>query len=169
MNLRVCYVNKKSTPPGRQSQRHGNCGLHSARAGGAIMKDALDSMPTERTLEQEKFCEPQADSPIPHSQRSQSQSRKSHGVSSRMWIGPTALRRQENSSAEQTNAENFYYQKQMQSKTPMVVVLRDGEELHGTIEWYDRSRPKLICPNGQSNVLVYKPAIKYMFKEGEKS
>src|SRR6202007_1469898 len=29
---------------------------------------------------------------------------------------------------EQTNAENFYYQKQMQSRTPMVIVLRDGEE-----------------------------------------
>jgi len=26
---------------------------------------------------------------------------------------------------EQTNAENFYYQKQMQSKTPMVIVLTD--------------------------------------------
>ena len=33
------------------------------------------------------------------------------------------------SPPEQTNAENFYYQKQMQGKTPMVVVLKDGEEL----------------------------------------
>ncbi len=32
---------------------------------------------------------------------------------------------------DQTNAENFYYVKQMQSKTPMVFVLRDGETLHG--------------------------------------
>jgi len=38
---------------------------------------------------------------------------------------------------EQTNAENFYYQKQMQARTPMVIVLRDGEEVHGIIEWYD--------------------------------
>src|SRR6516162_9850434 len=28
---------------------------------------------------------------------------------------------------EQTHAENFYYQKQIQGKTPMVVVLNDGE------------------------------------------
>ena len=28
---------------------------------------------------------------------------------------------------EQTNAENFYFAKQIQMKTPMVVVLRDGE------------------------------------------
>jgi sRNA-binding regulator protein Hfq len=69
---------------------------------------------------------------------------------------------------EQTNAENFYYQKQMQSKTPMVIVLRDGEEIHGMIEWYDKSCLK-VARNGQSNLLVYKPAIKYMFKEGENS
>ena len=67
---------------------------------------------------------------------------------------------------ETTNAENFYYQKQMQSKTPMVVVLRDGEEVHGTIEWYDKCCLKLIR-NGQPNVMIYKPAIKYMYKEGE--
>jgi sRNA-binding regulator protein Hfq len=67
---------------------------------------------------------------------------------------------------EQTNAENFYYQKQMQSKTPMVIVLRDGEEIHGMIEWYDKSCLK-VTRNSQSNLLIYKPAIKYMFKEGE--
>ena len=40
---------------------------------------------------------------------------------------------------EQTHAEKFYYQKQMQSKTPMVIVLQDGEQIHGIIEWYDKS------------------------------
>jgi sRNA-binding regulator protein Hfq len=67
---------------------------------------------------------------------------------------------------EQTHAENFYYQKQMQAKTPMVIVLQDGEEMHGVIEWYDRNCIKLIRA-GSSNVLVYKPAIKYMYKESE--
>ncbi len=66
---------------------------------------------------------------------------------------------------EQTHAENFYYQKQIQAKTPMVVVLRDGEQVHGTIEWYDKNCIKIIRPSG--NLLIYKPAIKYMFKEGE--
>ncbi len=68
--------------------------------------------------------------------------------------------------SEQTNAENFYYQKQMQTKTPMVVVLRDGEEVHGYIEWYDRNCIKLNR-TGAPNLMIYKPAIKYMFKEGE--
>ena len=72
------------------------------------------------------------------------------------------------SPPEQTNAENFYYQKQMQSKTPMVIVLRDGEEIRGTIEWYDKSCLKLNR-SGAANLMVYKPSIKYMYKEGENS
>jgi host factor-I protein len=68
---------------------------------------------------------------------------------------------------EQTNAENFYYQKQMQSRTPMVIVLRDGEEVHGIIEWYDRTCIKVNRENGEPNLMIYKPAIKYMYKEGE--
>jgi host factor-I protein len=68
---------------------------------------------------------------------------------------------------EQTNAENFYYQKQMQSRTPMVIVLRDGEEVRGIIEWYDRQCIKVNRDNGGPNLMIYKPAIKYMYKEGE--
>src|SRR6266567_8622877 len=67
---------------------------------------------------------------------------------------------------EQTNAENFYYQKQMQSKTPMVIVLTDDEEVHGIIEWYDRTCIK-VNRTGAANLMIYKPSIKYMYKEGE--
>jgi host factor-I protein len=70
---------------------------------------------------------------------------------------------------EQTNAENFYYQKQMQTKTVMVIVLRDGEEVKGVIEWYDRACIKVNREGGKSNLMIYKPAIKYMYKDGEKS
>lgn len=64
---------------------------------------------------------------------------------------------------EHTNAENFYYVKQMQAKTPMVLVLKDGEELHGVIEWYDKGCLKL-SRDGDPNLLIYKPSIKYMYK-----
>jgi len=67
---------------------------------------------------------------------------------------------------EQTHAENFYYQKQMQTKTPMVLVLQDGEEIHGVIEWYDKYCLK-VNRVGAANLLIYKPSIKYMFKESE--
>jgi host factor-I protein len=71
------------------------------------------------------------------------------------------------SPPETTNAENFYYQKQMQSRTQMVIVLRDGEEVHGIIEWYDKNCLKVNRENGEPNLMIYKPAIKYMYKEGE--
>jgi len=67
---------------------------------------------------------------------------------------------------EQTHAENFYYQKQMQSKTPMVIVLQDDEEVHGVIEWYDKYCLK-VNRAGEPNMLIYKPSIKYMYKEEE--
>src|SRR5215469_8789283 len=67
---------------------------------------------------------------------------------------------------EQTHAENFYYQKQMQAKTPMVLVLQDGEEIPGVIEWYDKYCLK-VNRIGAANLLIYKPSIKYMFKESE--
>jgi host factor-I protein len=70
---------------------------------------------------------------------------------------------------ETTNAENFYYQKQMQSRTPMVIVLRDGEVIHGMIEWYDKNCIKVNRDSGAPNLMIYKPAIKYMYKEGEGS
>lgn len=68
---------------------------------------------------------------------------------------------------EQTHAENFYYQKQMQSKTPMVVVLKDGEEIHGIIEWYDKRCLKVNRTGGLPNLLIYKPNIKYIYKASE--
>jgi len=69
---------------------------------------------------------------------------------------------------EQTHAENFYYVKQMQSRTPVAVVLNDGEVLHGTVEWYDRDCIKLTR-YGSPNLLVYKQWIKYLYKDGEEA
>ena len=65
---------------------------------------------------------------------------------------------------DQTNAENFYYVKQMQSKTPMVIVLTDGEIIRGVIEWYDKQCIKVHRLN-EPNLLLYKPCIKYLYKE----
>ncbi len=67
---------------------------------------------------------------------------------------------------EQTNAEEFYYLKQMASKTPMVVMLTNDEELRGWIEWYDKASIKLNRNNGP-NLLIPKRNIRYMFKEEE--
>jgi len=46
------------------------------------------------------------------------------------------------------------------------VVLNDGEQLRGWIEWYDKNCIKLNRERGP-NLLVPKTSIKYMFKQDE--
>jgi RNA chaperone Hfq len=69
---------------------------------------------------------------------------------------------------EQTSAEAFYYLKQMNNRTPMVVVLDNGEQLRGHIEWYDRSCIK-VNREGDPNLLVFKHGIKYLYKQEEEN
>jgi len=136
------------------------------------LKDALDSIPAEPSADQESFANRKLIRPtlnradhahnnhghnhVPAERRDRDRDRDRSAGAPPKKTAPS----------EQTNAENFYYQKQMQSKTPMVIVLRDGEEVHGYIEWYDKNCIKLNR-NGAANLMIYKPAIKYMFKEGE--
>ena len=126
------------------------------------MKDSLDATAVERALEADEFSNRKLIRPL-----------LNHNNTNHRAEAPMERRERSNGPAprknvplEQTNAENFYYQKQMQGRTPMVVVLQDGEQMHGVIEWYDKNCIKLIR-NGQPNVMVYKPCIKYMYKESE--
>jgi host factor-I protein len=82
--------------------------------------------------------------------------------------GAPGPQRKKPAPPEQTHAENFYYVKQMQSRTPVAVVLTDGEILHGSVEWYDRDCIKLTR-TGNPNLLVYKHCIKYLYKDGEEA
>ena len=67
----------------------------------------------------------------------------------------------------ETHAEIYYYKKQIDAHTPMVLVLQDGEEIEGTIEWYDRGALK-INRRSAPNLLVLKRNIKYIFKAEER-
>ncbi|HUB17632.1 MAG TPA: hypothetical protein VL990_03295 [Acidobacteriaceae bacterium] len=82
------------------------------------------------------------------------------------------------SASENSHAEAFYLQKQVQTQTAMVVVLDDGEKIEGCIEWYDRNVIKLRAtssslsrsgarPESGVRVLIYKSSIKYLYKAGE--
>ncbi len=145
-----------------------------------VLKDTIDSVPTEQSAgqinDQESFANRKLIRPTLN-RTGGDQAHNNHGHNH----APTERRDRDRdrdhdrdrsaapakktAPSEQTNAENFYYQKQMQTRTPMVVVLRDGEEVHGTIEWYDKHCIKLNR-TGAANLMIYKPAIKYMFKEG---
>jgi sRNA-binding regulator protein Hfq len=68
----------------------------------------------------------------------------------------------------ETNAEIFYYKKQIDAHTLMVIVLLDGEEIEGTIEWYDKSALK-VNRKSAPNLLLLKHQIKYMYKADERA
>jgi host factor-I protein len=81
-------------------------------------------------------------------------------------MGPRGVQRRKPTPPDQTNAENFYYIKQMQGRTPMVVVLDAGETVRGVIEWYDRNCIK-VHRAGEPTRLIMKSSIRYMYKQNE--
>jgi len=78
----------------------------------------------------------------------------------------TARRKQ--APPEQTYAENFYYLKQMTSRTVVVIIMEDGEEIRGIIEWYDKNCLKVNRVK-EPNLLIMKARIKYMYKQEEEA
>ncbi|HEX6906720.1 MAG TPA: RNA chaperone Hfq [Terriglobales bacterium] len=127
------------------------------------MKDSLDATAVERAPEAEEFSNRKLIRPLLNHNNERNHRAEAPMERRDRSNGPAPRK---SVPQEQTNAENFYYQKQMQSHTPMVVVLQDGEEIHGVIEWYDKNCLKLVR-GGQPNIMVYKPSIKYMYKESE--
>ena len=72
----------------------------------------------------------------------------------------------EKEPGDAAHAEIFYLQKQIQSQTLMVIQLEDGERIEGKVEWYDRDTIK-VCSRSRQRVLIFKSAIKYIFKATE--
>lgn len=133
------------------------------------MKDGMDATAArpapEQTQEEfvsRKLIRPSLSAPAPRTEPV-SERRERMERTERTSSGP---RRSSSGPSEQTHAENYYYQKQIQSKTPVVVVLKDGEQIQGLIEWYDRNCLK-VSRNGGANLLIYKPGIRYIYKAGE--
>jgi sRNA-binding regulator protein Hfq len=80
----------------------------------------------------------------------------------------------DNTLEDSSHAEVFYFQKQIQAQTRMIVMLENGEELEGVIEWYDRYAIKLrnvgrggLQSGARTRVLVYKDGVRYIYKAGE--
>lgn len=65
-----------------------------------------------------------------------------------------------------THAENYYYIKQMNNKTPLVIELMGGEQIKGHIEWYDKSCLKIRKEDGLK-IILFKHSIKYLHKDVE--
>ena len=106
------------------------------------------------------------ETPVPHHGRPSSAGHSGHASSRGPYASQTQSQPKKMYPPTDTGAENYYYLKQMEKKTPMAVVFQDGEILEGYVEWYDRNCIKLNR-NGAPNLLVYKNAIKYLYKLGE--
>jgi host factor-I protein len=141
----------------------------SKKAGRTFMKEGMDSTAArqapERTQDEEfvsrKLIRPSLSAPAPRTEPVSERRERLERTDRMPSNGP-----RRNGAPEQTHAENYYYQKQIQGKTPVVVVMKDGEEVQGFIEWYDRCCLKLN--RGSSpHLLVYKPSIRYIYKAGE--
>ena len=100
------------------------------------------------------------------SQRSGSEDRPREAPPRAPQPAPAQVRKRTPPPME-TNAELFYYKKQIDAHTLMVICLLDGEEIEGTIEWYDRGALK-VNRKEQPNLLLLKRNIKYMFKADER-
>jgi len=65
-----------------------------------------------------------------------------------------------------THAESYYYVKQMNNKTMLVIELLDKTSVKGTIEWYDDKCLKIKKDDG-SNIILFKHFIKFIHKAPE--
>jgi host factor-I protein len=66
---------------------------------------------------------------------------------------------------EQTFEEAKYLKKLIESATPVRVKMEDGEEVVGTIEYYDQSFIR-ITRTGEPNLFIFKHDIKYIVEQG---
>ena len=65
---------------------------------------------------------------------------------------------------EQTFEEIKYLKRLIEAATPVRVKLADGEEVVGTIEYYDQSFIRLTR-KGEANLFIFKHDIKYLSEE----
>ncbi|HTJ29674.1 MAG TPA: RNA chaperone Hfq [Acidobacteriaceae bacterium] len=98
-------------------------------------------------------------SPETPPQRKKSRVRQNHSLPHTFHALP-----HDGHSGANHQAELFYLQKQIQQQTQMIFIMEDGARIQGVIEWYDRHSIKV---RGKSRVLIYKAAIKYLYKAGE--
>jgi host factor-I protein len=131
------------------------------------MKSGPESTATQRAPEKDEFVSRKLirpTLPVPE-QRLDPNGAATNGERQRRADRPERAERK-TPVQEQTFAENFYFQKQLQNKTMLTVVMKSGETIMGIVDWYDRACVKFTRP-GKANLLVYKTGIRYIYKSAE--
>ena len=130
---------------------------------GAPQRERVEASSREGGDRPERFDRPASDRPRERSYSPRPPGGGGGGGRDSGMSSSTAAQGRKRIPPAETNAEIFYYKKQMDAHTVMVIVLKDGEEVEGTIEWYDRNALK-VNRRGAPNILLLKHNIKYMFK-----
>jgi host factor-I protein len=134
------------------------------------MKPGPESTAAQRAPEKDEFVSRKLIRPILPVSEHKSDSGNGGANSAERPVRAERRERTERKSfvPEQTFAENFYFQKQLQTKTLLTVVLKNGETINGTVDWYDKNCVRFTRV-GKSNLLLYKTAIRYIYKSAEET
>jgi host factor-I protein len=68
---------------------------------------------------------------------------------------------------ERTSREADYYQDLIKNRTCLKVLLKDGNVIEGSLEYYDKTFLRITREN-QPNAFIYKTDIKYFYEAGGK-
>ena len=66
-------------------------------------------------------------------------------------------------AADATHHEALWYARHVDQATPLVIRLRDGEEIRGVLEWYDRAAYRIGLESG-GHLVVQKSAVQTLRK-----
>jgi sRNA-binding regulator protein Hfq len=77
----------------------------------------------------------------------------------------TRMERKKRNPNQRNAAYEYYMLKQIREKTPMVLRLANGEEVSGSITWYDKYVIKLEREPEAPNLLIQKQDIVYYYKD----
>jgi host factor-I protein len=80
---------------------------------------------------------------------------------------PGAPRKGRSSPPEETSEEAAYLKALGEKQKPISIKLRDGEVVHGWIEYYDKNMVRLTR-EGQPNLFIFKHEITYISEDGKK-
>jgi hypothetical protein len=69
------------------------------------------------------------------------------------------------SDPESTGEEAIYLKDLVDHATPVVIVLKSGEQLHGQLRYYDREVFSLGPSDGGPKLLLRKSSIRYLYEE----
>lgn len=77
---------------------------------------------------------------------------------------PSAPRPASESSYDETGMEAAYFKSLVDTETPLVVVMRTGEEIRGVVRYYDKEVFSLGPEDGSPKLFLRKDSVRYLYE-----